>query len=78
MLNGGLYLSEKTRTAFEKAVAQKDILKLRPTQPEAKDIFPGHPAQIPQTADSLPQTKDRARNMVRIGWNGFRPGRTRR
>ncbi len=36
MLNGGLYLSEKTRTAFEKAVTKKETLDLVKTQPEAK------------------------------------------
>jgi len=36
MLNGGLFLSEKTRTAFEKAVTKKETLDLVKTQPEAK------------------------------------------
>ncbi len=36
MLNGGLYLTDKTRTAFENAVTHKDTLDLVVTRPEPK------------------------------------------
>lgn len=49
MLNGGLYLTDKTRTAFEKAVAQKDTLDLGAARPEPK---------APSSAAGQPQTQD--------------------
>ncbi len=60
MLNGGLYLTEKTRTAFEKAVAQKDSLEMSTaTHPEGKATMPAvEQSQIPDATDRSPQTSN--------------------
>ncbi|HEX7620441.1 MAG TPA: beta-ketoacyl synthase N-terminal-like domain-containing protein [Anaerolineales bacterium] len=49
MLNGGLYLTDKTRNAFEKAVAQKDSLGLADSLPEPKETASG--SDWPRTSD---------------------------
>jgi acyl carrier protein len=59
MLNGGLYLSEKTRTAFGKAVAQKDTLKLGAIQVESRTTSPAvAQPKSPETSNHIPPTKD--------------------
>jgi len=50
MLNGGLYLTDKTRSAFENAVAQKDTLDLVAARPEPKAS--SSVAEQPQAPDS--------------------------
>jgi acyl transferase domain-containing protein len=57
MLNGGLYLTGKTRAAFEKAVAHKDSFELGAMQPEPRATSPiVEPAKILDRADHSTQT----------------------
>ena len=57
MLNGGLYLTDKTRSAFEIAVAQKDTLDLVAARPEPKTASPAvGQLQSPGTAARSAQT----------------------
>ncbi|MDP2995259.1 MAG: beta-ketoacyl synthase N-terminal-like domain-containing protein [Anaerolineales bacterium] len=57
MLNGGLYLTDKTRTAFENAVAQKDTLDLVAARPEPKASSSAvEQPQTPDPADRSAQT----------------------
>jgi acyl transferase domain-containing protein len=57
MLNGGLYLTDKTRTAFENAVARKDTLDLVAGRPETKVSAPAAGlSQVPAPATGSTQT----------------------
>ncbi len=60
MLNGGLFLTEKTRSAFEKAIAQKDNLEIGAVKPlEMKASMAAvEQATIPEATDRLPQTSN--------------------
>jgi len=51
MLNGGLYLTDKTRTAFENAVERKDTLDLVAARPEPKESSSA--AGQPQVSDPV-------------------------
>jgi acyl transferase domain-containing protein len=62
MLNGGLYLTDKTRSAFENAVTQKDTLNLVSNRPET---------QTSPTPVGQPQSPDPA---VRPAPTTFQPG----
>ena len=53
MLNGGLYLTEKTHTAFENAVAQKDTLDLVAARPETKTSL--STAEVTRSQDLAPR-----------------------
>ncbi len=51
MLNGGLFLTDKTRMTFEKAVAQKDSLGLIASKEEPKEI--SHDVVDPKSTDVI-------------------------
>ena len=60
MLNGGLYLTEKTRAAFENAVAQKETLDLVASRPE--------PQASQSASGQVPRAEpDRAAQIVNHG-----------